>query len=197
LWHIAHTVGANAVFVAFASAGRRKSQRGSDALEEWRSAVACARGRFRPDGYGCYRRDGSRFGFFLEFDRGTEKSAEYAAKLAAYYRYRDSAEAKREYDGFPTLLVVTTRAAAEVRFAYQADLLQQRHCAAPLSVFLTTTSHIQACREGVLGPIWRSPAAPWALEPSRVAGCHPRDVRKIPIPEPGPKSARKPSVVAK
>jgi hypothetical protein len=55
-----------------------------DALEEWRSAAACARGRFRPDGYGCYRRGGSRFGFFLEYDRGTERPGDYAAKLAAY-----------------------------------------------------------------------------------------------------------------
>jgi hypothetical protein len=169
LRQLAHTLGANAVFVAFVSAARRATDGGcGDALEEWRCAAACARGRFRPDGYGCYRRHRSRFGFFLEFDRGTEKPGEYAAKLAAYYRYRDSAEAKREYDGFPTLLVVTTRAAAEDRFAYQAYVVQQRHCTAPLSVFLTTTSRIQACRDGVLGPIWRSPAAPWALEPARV-----------------------------
>jgi hypothetical protein len=170
LWHLAHTFGANAVFVAFVSTARRVSQRGGDdALEEWRSAAACARGRFRPDGYGCYRRAGSRFGFFLEFDRGTEKPREYAAKLAAYYRYRDSAEAKREYDGFPTLLVVTIRAAAETRFACQAYLAQQRHCAAPLSVFLTTTNSIQGCREGVLGPIWRSATEPWANPPARVS----------------------------
>jgi hypothetical protein len=32
------------------------------------------RGRFRPDGYGC--RGPSRFGFFLEYDRGTERPVE-------------------------------------------------------------------------------------------------------------------------
>lgn len=168
LRNVAHTLGANAVFVAFVSAARNMTMRGgSDALEEWRSAAACARGRFRPDGYGCYRRQRSRFGFFLEFDRGTEKAGDYAAKLAAYYRYRDSAAAHREYVGFPTLLVVTTRSAAEARFAYQAHLAQQRYCTAPLSMFLTTTGHIQASRGGVLGPIWRSAAAPWAAEPAR------------------------------
>jgi hypothetical protein len=70
--HLAHTIGANEVFVAFVLATARG---GDEALEEWRSAAACARGRFRPDGYGCYRRGRSRFGFFVEFDRGTEKAA--------------------------------------------------------------------------------------------------------------------------
>jgi len=72
--HLAHTVGANAFFVALVLAARCVTRCGDDdALEEWRSAAACARGRFRPDGYGCYRRAGSRFGFFLEYDRGTER----------------------------------------------------------------------------------------------------------------------------
>jgi hypothetical protein len=166
--HLAHTLGANAVFVAFVSSARQMTKRGGDdALEEWRSAAACARGRFRPDGYGCYRRDGSRFGFFLEFDRGTERAREYAAKLAAYYRYCNSNEATRQYNGIPTLLVVTTLAAAEARFTYHAHLAQQRHGAAPLSIFLTTTSRIRAHADGVLGPIWRSTVAPWAAEPAR------------------------------
>jgi Replication-relaxation len=167
--HLAHTLGANAVFVAFVSAAGRMTERGGDeALEEWRSAAACASGRFRPDGYGCYRRDGSRFGFFLEFDRGTEKPREYAAKLAAYYRYRDSNSARRAYIGLPTLLVVTTSATAEARFAHQAHLAQQRHGGTPLRVFLTTTSRIEACPEGVLGPIWRSTAEPSAVDPARI-----------------------------
>jgi len=167
--HLAHTLGANEVFVAFVLAARRMTARGGDeALEEWRSAAACARGRFRPDGYGCYRRGGSRFGFFLEFDRGTEKPREYAAKLATYYRYRDSGTAARDFKGFPTLLVVTTSAAAEARFANQAYLAQQRHGGAPLLIFLTTTTRIQACPEGVLGPIWRSSAEPWVDEPVRI-----------------------------
>jgi len=167
--HFAHTLGANAVVVAFILTARRIAQRsGDEALEEWRSAAACAHGRFRPDGYGCYRREGARFGFFLEFDRGTEKAREYAAKLDAYCRYRESPAAKRAYAGFPTLLVVTTSGAAEARFASQAHLVQQRHGGSPLSIFLTTTSHIDACPEGVLGPIWRSAADPWAAEPVRI-----------------------------
>src|SRR6266536_620433 len=167
--HLAHTLGANAVFVAFVLAARRMTARdGDEALEEWRSAAACARGRFRPDGYGCYRRGTSRFGFFLEFDRGTERPREYGAKLAAYYRYRDAGMAARDFNGFPTLLVVTTSAAAEARFAHQAYLAQQRRGGTPLLIFLTTTSRIEGCPDGVLGAVWRSPAEPWADEPARI-----------------------------
>ena len=76
LRHLAHTVGANAVFVAFAQAARAVTRLGGDdALQEWRSAAACARGRCRPDGYGCYRRGQARYGFLLEYDRGTERPA--------------------------------------------------------------------------------------------------------------------------
>ena len=159
LRQFAHTLGANAIFVAFVLAARQVTQRGGDeALEEWRSAAACTRGRFRPDGYGCYRRAAARFGFFLEFDRGTERPAEHAAKLASYYRYRDSGAYTRDYASFPTLLVVTTTEVAEARFALQLHLAQQRYGGAPLPAFLTTTDRIQDHPDGVLGPIWRGPA---------------------------------------
>jgi len=154
--HLAHTRGANAVFVVFVDAAHRLTKRGrDDALEEWRSAAACARGRFRPDGYGCYRRAGERFGFFLEFDRGTESRREYAAKLETYYRYRDSGAPAHDYAGFPVLLVVTTSETAEGRFAHEAYLAAQRHRGAPLSMFLTTTERVRAHPDGVLGPVWR------------------------------------------
>ena len=140
LRQLEHTLGTNAFFVGLASAAVQVTSRGgSDALLEWRSAAACARGRFRPDGYGCYRRGPSRFGFFLEYDRGTEKPTQYAAKLATYYRYRNSNAFRRDYQSFPTLLVVTTSERAEERFSHQAYLAQHRHAAVPLRVFLTTT----------------------------------------------------------
>ncbi len=140
-----------------------------EALVEWRSAAACARGRFRPDGYGCYRRGPWQFGFFLEYDRGTERLSQYAAKLATYYRYRDSGAYKRDYQSFPTLLVVTTLASAEARFAHQAYLAQEHHGAAPLAISLTTTGRIEACPDGILGSIWRSPGLDaWAERPAGV-----------------------------
>jgi hypothetical protein len=168
--HLAHTFGANAIFVAFVSAARRMSARGAgDALEEWRSAAACARGRFRPDGFGCYRHGATRIGFFLEFDRGTEKARAYAAKLDAYYRYRDSSGAGHDYAGFPVLLIVTTSEAAEGRFAEQAALAGQRQSRRPLSVFLTTTGRIRKHPDGVLGSIWRYPG--WGPVRNEVRVC--------------------------
>ena len=89
----------------------------------------------------------SRFGFFLEFDRGTEKPSEYAAKIAAYYYYRDRGAAAHEYAGFPTLLVVTTREAASSRFAHQAQVASERHAGNPLSILLTRTDVIEATRK--------------------------------------------------
>jgi Replication-relaxation len=141
---------------------------GDEALIEWRSATACAYGRFRPDGYGCYRRGARLFGFFLEYDRGTERLSQYVAKLASYYRYRDTGAFKHDYQSFPTVLVVTTSADAEARLAYQVYLAQLRHAGAPLLVFLTTTCLIRACVGGVLGPVWRSASASWSHEAVRV-----------------------------
>jgi hypothetical protein len=98
---LAHTVGANAVFVAFASAAARARAAGqNDQFVEWRSAAACERGRCKPDGYGCYVRNDVEYGFFLEYDRGTESHRKYVAKFHAYYQYRDSGQAERHYQGF-------------------------------------------------------------------------------------------------
>jgi len=158
LRQLQHTLGANAFFVELAAAATEVTVRGGDeALVEWRSATACAHGRFRPDGYGRYRRGPWRFGFFLEYDRGTERSGQYATKLATYYRYRATGAYRRDYQTFPLLLVVTTSELAEERFAHQAYLAQERYGGLPLSVFLTTTERIQAHPEGVLGPVWRGP----------------------------------------
>lgn len=162
LRNLLHTIGANAFFVDLVRAARTVScTGGDDRLEEWRSAAAAARGRFRPDGYGCYRRGANRFGFFLEFDRGTERRSEYAAKLATYYRYRQTA-ATRDYRGFPTLLVVTTSQRAEDVIADQARIGADLRGGTPLRVLLTTTDRIREDGEGILGRIWRSAALPYA-----------------------------------
>src|SRR5215831_14432848 len=82
-----HTLGVNDVFVAMAMAADLvRGAGGTDQLAEWRSAAACERRQCKPNGYGCYKRDGRAYGFFVEFDRGTEGRQKYAAKLRAYYR---------------------------------------------------------------------------------------------------------------
>jgi hypothetical protein len=106
----------------------------------------------------CCHRAAARFGFFLEFDRGTERPAEHAAKLASYYRYRNSGAYSRDYASFPTLLVVTTTEVAEARFALQLHPAQQHFGGAPLLAFLTTSDRIREDKDGVLGPIWRGPS---------------------------------------
>ena len=98
LRHLVHTLGCNEVFVAFATVARAvRARGGDDALEEWRSAAACERLGCHPDG--CYRRGASAYGFFLDYDRGTERGREYTRKLDGYYRYRASefVDAVRDY----------------------------------------------------------------------------------------------------
>jgi hypothetical protein len=155
---LAHTLGANAVFVAFATAAcavRRAG--GNDDLVEWRGAAACERKYCKPDGYACYVRNGVAHGFFLEYDRGTESTRTYLAKFGAYYRYRDSRQADRDYKGFPTLLFVTTRPQAEERIADAANRAWLLRGTEPLAVLITTTTRITSDRQAILGRIWRRP----------------------------------------
>jgi hypothetical protein len=114
-----------------------------------------------------YRCDRAHYGFFVEYDRGTERAREYAAKLESYYRYRDSGASARDYAGFPTILVVTTRAAAEARFAHVAYLAWDRRGGKALPILLTTTQLIQQSAHGILGPIWRTAGSMSSHEPVR------------------------------
>ena len=151
------TMGVNSVFVAFAVAANAVQRAGgTDELVEWRGVAACERRHCKPDSYGCYVRSGVPHGFFLEYDRGTEPSGKYAAKFRAYYRYRDSGQSARDYDGFPTLLFVTTEQSAEDRIAEQAYRAWFIRSSEPLPILLTTTARIAAHPEGILGPIWRT-----------------------------------------
>jgi hypothetical protein len=172
LRNLAHTLGTNDVFVALAAAARQAADRGQhEELEEWRSAAACERRLCKPDGYGRYRRGQVKLSFFLEYDRATERAASYAAKFDAYYRYRASPQAARDYAGFPSVLVVTTSETAEHRIAEAAARAWVRHGGPPLGVQITRIDLIASQRDGLLGPIWRCPyqrterAGLWALGP--------------------------------
>jgi hypothetical protein len=155
---LAHTLGTNDVFVAFAVAARQKAARGQDEVfEEWRSAAACERHLCKPDGYGRYRRGRATFSFFLEYDRATERAASYAAKFDAYYRYRASDQAARDYLGFPTVLAVTTGETAEHRIAEAAARAWTRHGGPPLEVLVTRADLLAGQTDGPLGSIWRVP----------------------------------------
>ena len=178
---LAHTLGANGVFVAFAMAAHAvRRAGGSDRLVEWRGAAACERNYCKPDGYGCYVRDGLPHGFFLEYDRGTERGRHYAAKLRAYHRYRDTGQATRDYRGFPTVLFVTTHPLAEERVAnlsYRAAFIRATE---PLPILTTTAELISTNPEGILGPIWRTVPGPESSPPRQywLPGRPPRDFSK-------------------
>ena len=186
---LAHTLGANAIFSAFAVAAEAARRAGgSDHLAEWRSAAACERRHCKPDGYGCYLRDGEAHGFFLEYDRGTESARKYAAKLSAYYRYRDSGQAARDYNGFPALLFVTTQSSAEQRIAgaaYRASFIRGTEA---LPVLITTVNRIAGGHEGILGPIWRTPAPIGTTDSGSrqywLPGAPPRGAVRISVPRP-------------
>jgi Replication-relaxation len=155
-----HTLGTNGVFVAFAVAAETARRAGgSDDFAVWRSAAGCERRHCKPDGYGCYVRDGLPHGFFLEYDRGTESRRNYAAKFRAYHRYRDSTHVERDYDGFPTLLFVTTDVKAELRISEEAVRAYLLRDTEPLPVLITTTGQIASDTNGILGAIWRTPAS--------------------------------------
>ncbi len=169
---LAHTLGADAVFVALHVASR--GGRG-DGLVRWDNAAASARGRCRPDGYGVYRLGGRDVGFFLEYDRGTEKAAQYAGKWAAYYAYRDSGRAAQDYAAFPTILVVTAGSEEPVLRSARAAAVGR---AAALRILTTTTGWVAAHPQGMLGPIWRTPDSAdrhfWVRGPNNSGAYMPR-----------------------
>lgn len=174
LRNLQHTLGADAVFVdLYRRLGVATATVGEDAILEWRNAAACGRRRARPDGYGMIRRHGETYGFFLEFDRGTMSARGYGAKWSGYYHYRESRAFERDYDGFPTILVVTTDNAAEERIARSARAASVGRWA-PLPILLTCTwriDHDPSNPDGLLGPVWREPSAgfherAWWLAPA-------------------------------
>lgn len=160
LANLEHTRGVDTVFIRLVDAARATwTLGGDDALLEWRNAAACAHGSVRPDGYGVYRHNGHRYGFFLEYDRATTGRRDYREKFAAYTQYRESGRFERDYLGFPSILIVTTGPGTEARIVREIQAIG-RGRPAPLPVLLTTTTRITADPMGMLGPIWREEGGP-------------------------------------
>jgi hypothetical protein len=175
--NLAHTQGTAGLFVALVSAAGRPASAGDDGLVEWRNAAACSRRHLRPDGYGIYRHMGHLYGFFLEYDRGTMSVRDYLRKFAAYHCYLESGAYRRDYEGFPSILMVTIDRAAEERIAQAARAAAAGRLAA-IPLLLTTLWRIDrdpGNPDGLLGPIWREPGGPergaW-LQPMRRSAGH-------------------------
>jgi protein involved in plasmid replication-relaxation len=121
LGHFEHSVGVNRVLARFASNVRRAGHH----LAEWRSDAEPTR-RFRdgdcsywirPHPGGSLLNRGTRHEFLLEYNRGTERAADYRSKLIGYLHYFGSREFEQDGDERPTVLVVTVSDQAELRIA--------------------------------------------------------------------------------
>ncbi len=158
LKNLAHTLAVDGIFVSLIrTAGTFTAAGWDDALLEWRNAAACSRGHLRPDGYGVYRHQGRSVGFFVELDRGTMNRQDYLRKFAAYHRYHETGRFARDYQGFPTILVVTTTEAAEERIARAVRLAAiGRQATLPLLLTCQWRLDDPGNPEGLLGPIWRT-----------------------------------------
>jgi hypothetical protein len=110
----------------------------------------------RPDGYGILRLGRHEYGFFLELDRGTVRPAPLRAKFAAYHRYLASARAAKDFDGPPSILVVTAGPAAEDRVA-DAVLAAEDGPPRRLRLLLTTMGLLTTAEHGPFDCVWRIP----------------------------------------
>lgn len=155
---LAHTMGVDALFVSLYEAARRAATGNDDAMLAWQNASACSRRHLRPDGYGMYRRDGTVYGFFVEYDRGTMRRRGYIEKLDAYYDYGISRRYERDYSGYPTILLVTANNTTEETIAQVAQSAADRY-GFPLPLLLTCTWRLEddGNPHSLLGPIWREP----------------------------------------
>ena len=82
-----------------------------------------------------------------------------AAKFAAYHRYLASARAAKDFDGPPSILVVTAGPAAENRVVdavMAAEFGQPRR----LPLLLTTVDLLTTAEHGPFDCVWRIPGGP-------------------------------------
>jgi len=159
-----HTLGVEALFADLAGRARRAARRGADeGLVEWRNAAACAREWFRPDGYVVYWRGDGQHAAFVEYDRGTMGPRDWSQKLGAYFTYRDGGDYRRDYVGFPALLIVVAADGAKDVAASEAategaiaDALRALAVGrSPLPALLTSATRLAVDPAGPLGPVWR------------------------------------------
>jgi hypothetical protein len=82
----------------------------------------------------------------------------YRTKLAAYFDYLVSGRYRRDYDSFPTILVVAANNAAEERIARAARVVGVGR-PTPLPLLLTSWWRVihPLKPPGLLAPIWREP----------------------------------------
>jgi len=108
---------------------------------------------WRPDAGGIWSLHGRDFPFLLEYDAGTERPRQHAAKLAIYAGFAAGPVAASRFPhGRPPVLVVARDAAACERFL--ASLRAAPDAAAAWPWWLTTLATLAATPGGLLGPAW-------------------------------------------
>jgi hypothetical protein len=101
-----------------------------------------------------WRRD-----YFAQFITGLRRADPDVCSFRLTATQETLQRAPRHFDGFPTLLFVTTQTAAEDRIAEQAYRAWCVRATEPLRVLTTTTERIASNPERILGRIWRTHAA--------------------------------------
>ncbi|MCY4639610.1 MAG: replication-relaxation family protein [Chloroflexi bacterium] len=161
--HRAHQLGLNRAAASLAEDARAAGGE----LESCRNEAQSTR-RFRhegrgawvrPDGSGVLSLRGGRVPFLLEYDRGTLDSGDFRAKLTGYGRYYACRAWRRDFDAEPVLLFVCADGRAEERVARAARRAARDHASVPLLVTNEWRSRRGSGNpQGLLGPVWRSPA---------------------------------------
>ncbi len=150
-----HTVGTNSFFMSWL----RHVPAGGPCLVTWLNAAESAvrldtagsRRWLRPDGSGTVLADRCARGFFLEWDRATERLPVIAFKLAGYAEYFRSQSVRGK--DTPALLFVTTTPHRE-ELVWRVGLAT----AAQSNDHLMTTTASLLDRFGPFGAVWRSQA---------------------------------------
>lgn len=150
-----HRLGVNGFFAALAAyrnPARHPDTADVEGLTQWWSERQCTDQFWtspldptpiRPDGYGCWEKDGRTVRFFLEYDTGTETLSTVAAKLA-------------DYQSFPTdrfgILLFSLHSSRRETGLHTA--LRRTFTNSDSGLIIATTARDLTHPDGPAGPVW-------------------------------------------
>ncbi|MFI6172980.1 replication-relaxation family protein [Nocardia sp. NPDC051052] len=140
--HLEHLLGINEFFSQLAARARDNPDCQLRVWLDEREATRRCAAIARPDAYGEWAETGGSVAFFLEFDNGTERLTDVAAKLTGYHELADAGRA------LPVLFVFT----GPRRHAEFQHLITNNPTDTGAIIATTTTADTHAC--GPAGPIW-------------------------------------------
>ncbi|MFI7003635.1 replication-relaxation family protein [Nocardia sp. NPDC050175] len=140
--HLDHQLGINEFFSLLAAHARDNPDCQLQAWLDEREATHRCAAIARPDAYGEWVEDGDTVAFFLEFDNGTERLTDVAAKLIGYHELANAGRA------LPVLFVFT---GPRRRTEFHHLISTSSTDTGPI-IATTTTADTHAI--GPAGPIW-------------------------------------------